>query len=222
MEKRVVIFDLDGTLVDTIADIRLAVEAAVSDLGMGRLTDALVMEHVGRGLANTLRGVLEAGGRHPSDEEVEERTLRLMAHYRRYPVVGSRPYDGVAALLGRLQDAGVILGVLSNKEDGLVKSIVATLFPTVEFLLVRGMREGYERKPHPSTVGEFSDLMGTASHRMIYVGDSEVDWQTAKAASVPVILVSWGFRPREALSALDGAVLVDTVVELEEAINGVQ
>lgn len=222
MEKRVVIFDLDGTLVDTIADIRLAVEAAVSDLGLGKLSNALVMEHVGRGLANTLRGVIGAGGKTATDEEIEARTQRLLEHYRRYPVVESTPYDGVVELLNRLQAAGVILGVLSNKEDGLVKSIVATLFPTVEFVLVRGMRDGFERKPHPSTVREFGDLLGTASHTMIYVGDSEVDWQTAKAASVPVILVSWGFRPRKALLALDGAVLVDTIDELEEAINGVQ
>ncbi len=217
-----VIFDLDGTLVDTIADIRLAVESAVSDLGFGPLSDELVMTHVGRGLANTLRGVIASFAPVPSSEDIDRRVERLMDYYRQNPVVKSAPYDGITALLERLDQGGVALGVLSNKEDGLVKSIVATLFPTVEFVLVRGMRADIPRKPHPSTIGEFRDLFGTASHTLIYVGDSEVDWQTAKAASVPVILVSWGFRPREALQALDGVVLVDTVDELEEAINGVQ
>ncbi len=221
MEKRAVIFDLDGTLVDTIADIRLAVEASVADLGLGSLSDELVKTYVGRGLSNTLRGVLSYFSITVTEDELRERTRRLMEHYRRHPVVESRPYDGVVELLERLAKAGVSLGVLSNKEDGLAKSIVATLLPTIEFVLVRGQRDGMELKPHPSTIGEFSRLLARSPHTMLYVGDSEVDWQTAKAASMPVILVGWGFQPRKALQALDGALLVDTIDELEEAINGV-
>ncbi len=222
MEKRAVIFDLDGTLVDTIADIRLAVEASVADLGLGALSNELVRTHVGRGLANTLRGVLSSFGIAVAEDELARRTRRLEEHYRRHPVVESRPYDGVVELLQRLAERGVPLGILSNKEDGLAKSIVATLFPTIEFVLVRGLRRGMEMKPHPSTIEEFSRLLGRSSCTMLYVGDSEVDWQTARAASMPVILVGWGFRPRTALQALEGALLVDTIDELEEAINGVQ
>ncbi|MDX9914643.1 MAG: HAD family hydrolase [Sphaerochaeta sp.] len=222
MEKRAVIFDLDGTLVDTIADIRLAVEASLSDLGLGSLSDELVKTHVGRGLANTLRGVLSSFGIAVTDSELMARTRRLEQYYHRHPVVESRPYEGVSALLERLAATGMALGVLSNKEDGLVKSIVATLFPTIEFVLVRGLRDGVEPKPHPSTIGEFSQLLGCSRHTMLYVGDSEIDWQTATAASIPVILVGWGFRPRKALQALEGAQLVDTIHELEEAINGIQ
>ena len=222
MGKRAVIFDLDGTLVDTIADIRLAVEASVADLSLGSLSNELVKTYVGRGLANTLRGVLSSFSITVTEDELEERTRRLVEHYRRHSVVESRPYDGVIELLERLQEAGMPLGVLSNKEDGLAKSIVATLLPTIEFVLVRGQRRGMEIKPHPSTIGEFCDLLGRSPHTMLYVGDSEVDWQTARAASMPVILVGWGFRPREALLALEGALFVDTIDELEEAINGVQ
>ncbi|HPY11640.1 MAG TPA: HAD-IA family hydrolase [Sphaerochaeta sp.] len=221
MEKPAVIFDLDGTLVDTIADIRLAVEASVTDLSLGSLSNELVKTYVGRGLANTLRGVLSSFSITVTEDELRERTGRLVEYYRRHAVVESRPYDGIIELLERLQEAGMPLGVLSNKEDGLAKSIVATLLPTIEFVLVRGQRSGREIKPHPSTIGEFCDLLGRSPDTMLYVGDSEVDWQTAKAASVPVILVGWGFRPREALRALEGALFVDTIDELEEAINGI-
>jgi len=87
MEKRAVIFDLDGTLVDTIADIRLAVEASLSDLGLGSLSDELVKTHVGRGLANTLRGVLSSFGIAVTDSELMARTRRLEQYYHRHPVV---------------------------------------------------------------------------------------------------------------------------------------
>jgi phosphoglycolate phosphatase len=221
MKRSVLIFDLDGTLVDSIGDIRLAAQAALCDLLDKPLTDELVKTYVGRGLKRTLGGIISHFGFTLDDREVGERTTSMLEHYRKHPVVLSRPYEGVVELLARLSDRGLQLGVLSNKEDGLTKTIVATLFPSVKFVLVRGLRQGYEPKPHPSTLGEFSALLGIENEQMLYIGDSEIDWQTANNASMDAVIVTWGFRPREALQALEHVPLVDTIDELEEAINDI-
>ncbi|MFA5447449.1 MAG: HAD family hydrolase [Sphaerochaeta sp.] len=218
MEKPTIVFDLDGTLVDTITDIRLAVEAAVDDLDFGPLSDELVQRFVGRGLGNTLRGVLSHFGYSADEAELTQRLKRLMEYYRQNPSAESRPYPGIEELLDQLDNQGYRLGVLSNKEDGLVKSIVVTLFPSVPFVQIRGLRSGFVAKPDKRTLDEFR----FSEQSLIYIGDSEVDWQTAQNADVPAILVSWGFRPKDALQALDGSLTVDTIDELEEAIYGIQ
>ncbi|HZJ88757.1 MAG TPA: HAD family hydrolase [Sphaerochaeta sp.] len=218
MEKSILVFDLDGTLVDSITDIRLAVEAAVSDLELGPLSDELVERFVGRGLKNTLKGLLAHFDISVDEAELLERLERLMEYYRSHPVLRTRPYAGMEELLWWAEGRGHPLGVLSNKEDGLVKEIVETLFPTTAFHVVRGMRTGAAAKPDPRALDEFrhNDLP------MLYIGDSEVDWQFATQAAVPALLVTWGLRPRAELEQLAGARLIDSVDELQEAIDGIQ
>lgn len=221
MKRSVLIFDLDGTLVDSIGDIRLAAQAALTDLLDAPLTDDVVKRYVGRGLKRTLGGIISHFGITLDDQELGERTSAMLEHYRNHPVVLSHPYEGVVDLLTRMSDRGFQLGVLSNKEDGLTQTIVATLFPSIEFVLVRGLRQGYEPKPHPSTLGEFNTLLGIGNEQMLYIGDSEIDWQTANNASMDAVIVAWGFRPREALQALGSVPIVDSIDELEEAINDI-
>jgi len=136
--------------------------------------------------------------------------------------VYSHPYEGIERLLQHLQESGYALGVYSNKEDGLTKRIAASLFPGIRFSWVRGMLEGFPGKPDRSGIDYFCRKTGLVVQNVLYIGDSEVDWQTARNADCPHILVSWGFRPKEELLALQDAVVVDTIHELEDAIYGIQ
>lgn len=221
MEKLVqgVLFDLDGTLVDTIPDIATALNAAVVEEGLAPLSREQVQSVVGRGLRNALKDGLAIRGRDVSDERLDTLFETLMRTYAAHPVDCSVPYDGIEELLGRLVEGGISIGVLSNKADSLIQVIVRELFPTVPFAMVEGMRSDRPRKPDPQGVREFARKTGIPLSQVLYVGDSEVDWQTARNVSeVQVAIVTWGFRSREKLEAGGIRPLCDTIGELEESI----
>ncbi|MGH0052541.1 MAG: HAD family hydrolase, partial [Sphaerochaetaceae bacterium] len=129
---------------------------------------------------------------------------------------------GIVSLLGKLMTSGIPVGILSNKEHVLTQHIVSQVFPQYPFSSVRGLMEGIPRKPDRYAIDLFCSQQGVNTSDLWYIGDSEVDYQTAQNAGCSHILVSWGFRPKEELLALSGAVVVDTVDELEDAIYGIQ
>lgn len=219
---KAILFDLDGTLVDTIEDIRLSLASALELESLPAPSATLTRQAVGRGLMNALKDVLAAYN-HPVDESRLALLYETMiSYYRSHYAVYSKPYEGIVELLVRLSEEGVLLGVFSNKEDGLTKSIVSTLLPSLPFVWVRGLKEGMPRKPDRSGIDYFCRTYAISNEQLLYIGDSEVDYQTAQNAQCPNILVSWGFRPKEGLMKLDDAVIVDTVQELEETIHDLQ
>lgn len=219
---KAILFDLDGTLVDTIEDIRRSLAHALAGEDLSPPSATLTQQVVGRGLSNALKGAL-AWFDHQVDELRFDQLYQEMLHYyREHFAVYSHPYEGVVELLGHLHRQGFLIGIFSNKEDGLTKRIVSSLFPDFPFSWVRGMQDGFPRKPDRSGIDYFCRKVGLHPHEVLYVGDSEVDWQTARNADCPHVLVSWGFRPKEELLALQDAVVVDTIHELEDAIYGIQ
>jgi len=217
-----VLFDLDGTLVNTIEDIADALNRALALEGLDPLDLKMTKGVVGRGLRNALIGAVELRGKEFTSDHIDRMYSSMMEYYRKNHCVKSRPYEGIISLLEDLDRKGILLAVFSNKEDGLTKEVVRTLFPQIRFAWVRGMKSDFPRKPDRAGLEHFANKEGLTIENLLYVGDSEVDYQTAVNAGCQHILVSWGYRPREDLARLDASNLVDSVEQLQEAINDLQ
>jgi phosphoglycolate phosphatase len=212
---KAVLFDLDGTLVNTIGDITGAINAPLSDKGLLPLPEEKVMTLVGHGLKNALHRALSLYGKDVEGVAFDHAYAQLSSHYTEHPVDKSYPYDGIIDMLDSLK---VPFGILSNKDDALVQTIVATLFPAVSFSFVHGLREGYAKKPNPGGVLEFAAQLDLAPSQLCYVGDSEVDVSTAGNAGTSCLLCSWGFRPMSALETF-GCPVAENVGRLEELLR---
>ena len=225
MQKRgqqAILFDMDGTLIDTIEDIQNAINGALASQNISPITQDQTKKVVGKGLRNALKGAL-AFHLQDLDEHVFESTYQLMIslyheHYADY----SHPYEGIENLLKKMLADGYRLGILSNKEDALTQRIIKKVLPDIDFIWVSGMKVGEPRKPDKYGVRQFCKVVNLAPEDVMYIGDSEVDYHTAKNAGCPILLVSWGFREKEVLHTLSDAVIVDSVRELEDAIYAIQ
>jgi phosphoglycolate phosphatase len=197
MKFKSIIFDLDGTLVDTLEDIYRAVNYALEIFHFPiHEKDAYLMK-IGRGWRNLCMLAL------PSDSR-DEKTIQQIyetsyKYYEEHPSDFSRPYSGILELLPALQHAKIKMAILTNKPDPLAQRIVANLFPAETFSAVFGEREGIPRKPDPTAAWEILLELGSDPKHCIFIGDSEVDIESAKAAACHAVGVSWGFRDRSAL-----------------------
>lgn len=195
MKYQAIIWDLDGTLLDTLQDLTASVNAALQAHGCPKRSLSEVRSFVGNGVKNLmLRAMPE--GREDLDFEVLFHDFRT--HYSAHYNDATAPYPGVIPLLQTLHKKGIAMAVVSNKLDSAVKKLCHTHFADLIPVTI-GDREGVPRKPSPDSVRYAMELLGTAD--AIYIGDSEVDIATAKNAGLPCICVSWGFRPEEALRA---------------------
>jgi len=191
-----VVFDLDGTLVDSLADIAHAVNSTLVAHGREPHPLEAYKTMVGWGLRQLLETASE--GAPFSRSEFEPVFQELLAAYRAKPVVHTTAYDGIAGLLKTL-GSRVPLGVFSNKDDGMTKTIVTTLFPGAGFRTVFGARPGKPHKPDPETLLEILAGWGIEPAACAYLGDSDVDMETARRAGVVACGASWGFRGEEEL-----------------------
>ena len=205
-----ILFDMDGTVLDTLQDLWASTNAVLRELGKPERTMDEIRSFVGNGAANQLRRAMPAGS---SDEAVADALSRYQTHYAAHCRDHTRPYDGIVPALRTLSAAGKRLAVVSNKPDRAVK-----LLSTAHFGELMGVAIGEtperRRKPAPDTVLAALDALGAAKDGAVYVGDSEVDVATARNAGLPIIAVSWGFRSRQQLAAAGAAVIVDDPREL--------
>lgn len=190
-----VIFDLDGTLLDTLEDLTDSVNYAMKTFGFPAHTIAEVRTFVGNGAPKLLERSLPQGVENP---DYEAALAAFKAHYAEHCEDKTRPYEGVPEMLAELKGQGYHLAVVSNKFDGAVKKLCKKYFG--EFISVSiGESAEVKRKPAPDTVYRALRELGCDASRAVYVGDSEVDILTAKNASLPCISVTWGFRTEERL-----------------------
>lgn len=217
MKFKSVIFDLDGTLVDTLEDISHAVNRALEDFHfpIHQKDDYILM--IGRGWRNLCFHALPPEFR--NDETAGAVYEKSFRYYEKTPAAFSRPYPGIPELLTALQSSKIKTAILTNKPDLLAKRIAAELFPAGTFSLVLGERAGVPRKPDPEAVWEILFELDSAPRDNILVGDSEVDIESAKAAGCHAVGVSWGFRNRSVLEKAGAERIIDRADELLEIIR---
>lgn len=211
----IVIFDLDGTLLNTIDDLGYACNYALEQTGYPTFPIEEYPAKVGNGINNLIRRAL------PETERTEENILRVRAHfvpyYNAHNCDFTRPYKGIPELLATLKAQGHLLAVASNKYQAATEKIVEHFFPGL-FDVVFGEREGIERKPNPQIVYDIVSKLSPLSAKCssLYIGDSLVDRDTAQNAHVPFVACSWGFVPRETLLREGVTRIIDSP---EEVIN---
>jgi phosphoglycolate phosphatase len=217
MKFRCIIFDLDGTLVDTIDDIGAAVNHALTKQDFPSQTRETYLRLVGNGWRNLTTLSLPEDAR--NEQTIDTVFADSFAYYEAHPVVHSKPYPGIRELTAELRGKRIKTAVLSNKPDSLTQTIIAALFPRDTFDLVQGDRSGIPRKPDPGVTWDMLTEMGFSPRDAIFIGDSEVDIQTAHNADCHALGVSWGFRSHAALEAAGADRIIDEPDELLELLN---
>ena len=211
--KKLVIFDLDGTLLNTIADLANSTNYALKVLGYPIHEPDKYNLMVGNGINKLFERAL------PDGEKTEENVLRVrqefVPYYDQHNADKSRPYPGVTELLETLQTAGMQLAVASNKYQAATEKLIAHYFPNIKFTAVFGQREGIPVKPDPIIVKEILQIAKVQEEETLYVGDSGVDMQTAINAGVTSCGVTWGFRPRTELESFHPDHIVDNAEEIK-------
>lgn len=218
MTFQAVLFDLDGTLIDSLADLGEAVNRMLAELGFPGHAEAAYREYIGEGARRLVERALPESVR--ADNALVERALeRYQAHYADCWHERTGVYPGLMALLEELSAAGVRLGVISNKPDAFTRLCVAHFFPDTPFAVVLGQRAEVPRKPDPAAAHEAAARWGGTAADCIYVGDSGVDMRFAQSAGMRGVGVAWGFRSREELLANGAAVVVEEVEALRAELR---
>lgn len=215
---KLVIFDLDGTLLDTREDIANACNYALRMCGCPERKLEEYNMLVGRGIYNLFRGAL------PEDVRSEDMVMKMKSHfvpyYNEHIDDCTRPYPGIIDMLDSLAAQGVSFAIASNKYQEGTEALVSKYFSNYSFAIILGQREGMPIKPDPKIIYEaIASVPGTSAEETVYCGDSDVDMQTGINAGVRTLGVTWGFRTREELSAYNPWLLVENAEEITDALS---
>lgn len=206
------IFDLDGTLLDTLTDLHAAVNHALRTNSMPERSLDEVRMMVGNGVRKLMLRAVPDGDGNPLFEKA---FADFRSYYSEHSLDTTKPYDGIMQLIAELKGRGVKMAVVSNKMDSATKPLVKSFFGEyIDVAIGECESEGIKRKPAPDMVFKAIREMGVKAEDCVYIGDSDVDLQTAENAGLPCVSVLWGFRDKDFLSAF-GA---DTFVEAPEGI----
>lgn len=195
--KQLVIFDLDGTLLNTIADLGNAANHALQCAGLPTHQPSAYPRFVGNGVRKLIERVLPESMRTP--DQIETLLADFKEYYNNHLTDFTEPYPGIPQMLNTLTGRGVKLAVASNKYQGAVEELIHHFFPGIPWAAIEGQKEGVPVKPDPSIVFEILSKSPTPKSDVLYVGDSGVDMETARRACVESCGVTWGFRPVDEL-----------------------
>ena len=212
-----VIFDLDGTLIDSLPDIAAVSNAALRSFDIAEHSEDEYRDMIGWGLGELARLALEAHGLERPG--VDELTQRIEELYEQHPFEYGTVYEGVREVLSQLEKAEVRCAVLTNKRHSVAVQAVARAFPGVNFAYVRGDKAGLPRKPDPATVREVLEALHARAERTVLVGDSDVDIRTAAHMELCSIGVAWGYRGRKHLIEAGADLVIDRPDELIAALG---
>ena len=191
--KKLIIFDLDGTLIDTLDDLRMSVNFALSQFNYPLRSREQVRKDIGNGVAKLIERSIFAG---LLDENYAKCLAIFQDHYRNNYNVYTRPYDGVFNTLKKLQKEGYIVTCATNKIKDVARNLLDTHFPNV-FTYFEGDREGMKKKPDPMMIDELMKHFGVSKEETLYIGDTNVDEEVATNAEVDYALVTYGYRTEE-------------------------
>lgn len=218
--KKMILWDLDGTLIDTLDDLGEAVSHTLRLRGLPTHGRADYRRMVGHGVRNLVKRALEASGVQIEDTPdgdafLDEALADFKAYYSAHIDVYSKPYPGIPELLAELDAAGVKLAVVSNKFQEGTDHLIREFFPKIRFAAILGNRPGFPLKPDPAIVEEALALAGVSRSDALLIGDSPTDMHTAENGGIDSLAVSWGYRTREDLAAYP---IVDSVADLRKII----
>ena len=212
MMYKTYIFDLDGTLLNTIDDLAASVNHALRTCGMSTYSTDDVRRFVGNGVRKLIERVVPDGEQNPLFEEV---LSCFRQHYSQHNMDHTRPYEGIPETLQALKERNCRLAVVSNKFQAATQALCRHYFPeTIDVAIGEHESEGIRKKPAPDTVLEALAQLGVGKEDAVYVGDSDVDIKTASNSGLPCISVLWGFRDRDFLLAHGATTFVASPEEL--------
>lgn len=236
---RAIIFDMDGTILNTIGDLTTALNAALDETGhksgfseaevklcFGWALRLDMVKAIALSKGMPLSDLEHAGTEIPcdeipaSDEEIDQLVSAFSRHYAKGNTNRTKPYEGTLSALHALKEAGYTLAVASNKRDEAVQKLAAHYFPRL-FDFAIGQSEQMPKKPSPLMIERAADALGAALNECVYVGDSEVDLMTGKNAAIPVLSVGWGFRSAQFLKDRGALQLIEKPEDLFPAIEAI-
>lgn len=207
------IFDLDGTLLDTVEALTYCTNLTMADLGRPGITGAQTKTIVGDGYRTQMERALKLTGGFDRGDWERAKVL-YMQYFSRFCLKGVHPYKGILELLQALRERNIAIACFSNKPDAQAVENIRTFFPEGAFAIVRGERDGVPKKPDPAGALAIAAELQVSPGQCLYLGDTNTDMQTGKAAGMVTCGVLWGFREREELSAYDPALLVEKPAEV--------
>ncbi|KDN54398.1 HAD family hydrolase [Flavobacterium seoulense] len=215
MKFKAVLFDLDGTLVNSLIDIADSINKVLSEQNFPTHSYEVINDFIGSGLRNLVTKALPESCK---DEISINTTFESMVTvYRDNCIHKTAAYDGIIELLEELKSRNIKLAILSNKADELTKKIGLSLFPDY-FEIVMGLKSEATKKPNPAAAIQISADLGCLPEEVLYVGDSGIDMQTAKNANMYAVGVLWGYRPKEELLAEGAQTIINHPLELLELL----
>ena len=210
---RACIFDLDGTLTNTLESLTYSVNETLKEMGLRTISSEQCRQFVGNGARCLMKRVLQVSGDENAGRLEEGMKVygRIFGANCTYHVT---PYEGIPEMLDELKKRGMKLGVLSNKPHGQTVDVAEKIFGSGMFDEIQGQSESLARKPDPAGVFYLLEKMQISKEECLYIGDSEVDIATGSAAGVKSVGVSWGFRSRETLKEAGAQIIIDVPQEL--------
>ena len=216
MKRKGIIFDLDGTLVNTMGDIAASMNQALKNRGFPELTADEYRKKVGWGIKRLT--FLSLPEEERQDETVNNVAADAVEIYRKNPLIHSILYPGIPELISIVKNKKLKTAVLTNKPDPVAQLVIAGLFPPGSFDIVQGEMPGKPRKPDPASVWELMIDLNLTPADVIFMGDSEVDMETAVLSGCFALGVSWGYRPRELLEKAGAKQIIEKPEELLELL----
>lgn len=210
---KAVIFDLDGTLIDTIKDIQIAVNVALKEHQFNEVSMEVVTQSIGSGAYQLIDLITN----HASKDIQDQIYKTYQAYYDTHHTVYSRPYEGITELISMLSSLGIQLGVVSNKHHYLVENIIQTYFHSIHYY--HGMKPNIPIKPHKAMIEVILENMKVSKEDVVFIGDSEPDIIASKSAGIDCIAVGYGYRSLEQLALLNPKYQVATVLELTNLLK---
>ncbi|NLM04199.1 MAG: HAD family hydrolase [Clostridiales bacterium] len=210
-----IIFDLDGTLINSIEDIVDSMNEVLNEYGMATFTLEEYKTKIGSGIRNLVKRSLPENTK---EEEIDEAVKLYEKFYEKNYLNKTKAYEGIDELLEKLVEMDIKLGINSNKKDNYTKELAKKIFKNIPFIKVFGEREGIPIKPDTTTMLEIVEAMELQPEEVLYIGDSDVDMITGKNANMDTVGVEWGFRSKEELISSGATYIISTPKDLLDII----